>query len=102
MSETEGNQNGFIYRKTKTFMEDRVYERPAGAPPDDWRLLKITEPLDDTINEWVLKNKSTIVTVSAPGIDSRWLNKDMTKRSVIVAVTVVYEGSKDGSWPERK
>jgi hypothetical protein len=94
--------NTYVYRKTKTFVEERVYERPAGSTPDDWRLIKITDPLDETINEWVLANQATIVTVSAPGMDSRWLDKEMTKRSVLVAITVIYEGSNNGQWPERK
>lgn len=92
----------FIHRKTKTFVEERIYERPAGAVPDDWRLLRITEPLDETINEWTLKNEATITTVSAPGIDSRWLDKAMTIRAVLVALTIIYEGGKDGQWPEQK
>ena len=83
--------NTYVYRKTKTFVEERVYERPAGSTP-----------LDETINEWVLANQATIVTVSAPGMDSRWLDKEMTKRSVLVAITVIYEGSNNGQWPERK
>jgi hypothetical protein len=92
----------FIYRKTKTFVEERVYERPAGATPDDWRLVRINEPLDDTINEWLLNNQFTIVATSAPGMDSRWLDKEMTRRSVLVAITVIYEGNQNGQWPERK
>jgi hypothetical protein len=92
----------FIHRKTKTFVEERIYERQAGAAPDEWKLLKVNEPLDDTINQWSLNNQLTLVSVSAPGIDSRWLDKEMTKKSVLIAITVIYEGGVNGQWPERK
>lgn len=94
--------NNFVYRKTKTFIEERVYERPAGTTPDDWRLVRVNEPLDDSINTWVFKNQVTIITASAPGMDSRWLDKEMTRRSVLIAITVIYEGSSNGQWPERE
>ena len=89
------------FLKTKTFVEERVYERPAGAAPDDWRLVKVTEPLDDSINYWVSTNRVTIVSTSPPGINSRWLDKDMTSRAVLIALTIIYEGGPDAQWPER-
>jgi hypothetical protein len=87
--------------KTKTFVEERIYERPAGAAPDDWRLVKVTDPIDDTINEWVANNRVTIVSTSPPGINSRWLDKDMTSRAVLIALTIIYEGDNNAQWPER-
>lgn len=87
--------------KTKTFVEERVYERPPGSAPDDWRLVKVTEPLDDTINEWLIANRLTIVSTSPPGINSRWLDKDMTSRAVLIALTIIYEGGTNAQWPER-
>lgn len=94
--------SNFVYRRTKTFVEERVYERPAGAAPDEWRLLRVNEPLDDNINTWAFNNQVTIITASAPGMDSRWLDKEMTKRSILIAITVIYEGSFNGQWPERE
>ena len=87
--------------KTTTFVEERVYERPAGAAPDDWRLVKVIDPLDDTINEWVSANRITIVNTSPPGINSKWLDKEMTSRAVLIALTIIYEGNNDAQWPER-
>lgn len=87
--------------KTKTFVEERVYERPAGAAPDDWRLVKVIDPLDATINEWVSANRITIVNTSPPGINSKWLDKEMTSRAVLIALTIIYEGNNDAQWPER-
>lgn len=89
------------FLKTKTFVEERVYERPVGAAPDDWRLVKVTEPLDDTVNNWVVKERVTIVSTSPPGINSRWLDKDMTSRAVLIALTIIYEGGINEQWPER-
>lgn len=93
--------NEFRLLKTKTFVEERIYERPAGAAPDDWRLVKVTEPLDESINYWVATNRVTIVSTSPPGISSRWLDKDMTSRAVLIALTIIYEGGPDAQWPER-
>ena len=93
------NESKFL--KTKTFVEERIYERPAGAAPDDWRLVEVTEPLDDTINNWVAASRVTIVSTSPPGINSRWLDKDMTSRAVLIALTIIYEGGTNAQWPER-
>ncbi len=87
--------------KTKTFVEERIYERPPGAAPDDWRLVRVTEPLDDSINEWLVANRLTIVSTSPPGINSRWLDKEMTSRAVLIALTIIYEGGTYAQWPER-
>jgi hypothetical protein len=94
--------------KTKVFVEERVYRRAAGAAPNEWEPVRLSKPVDAQINEWVDAEKVQIASASAPSITPSWLDKDMTTRSMVVAVTVVYDPNPDGrksdeqpyTWPE--
>lgn len=96
--------------KTKVFVEERVYRRAAGAAPNEWEPVRLSKPVDAQINEWVDAEGVQIASASAPSITPSWLDKDMTTRSMLVAVTVVYDPNPEArksdeqshpyTWPE--
>lgn len=77
--------------KTKVFVEERVYHRPPGAAPGEWEPVRLSTPVDAQINEWVESERVQVASASAPSITPSWLDKDMTTRSMLIAVTIVYD-----------
>lgn len=94
--------------KTKVFVEERIYRRVAGAAPNEWEPVRLSKPVDAQINEWVDSERVQIASASAPSITPSWLDKEMTTRSMLVAVTVVYDPNPEArksdeqpyTWPE--
>jgi len=77
--------------KTKVFVEERVYRRPPGAAPGEWEPVRLSTPVDAQINEWVEAERVQVASASAPSITPSWLDKEMTTRSMLIAVTIVYD-----------
>jgi hypothetical protein len=80
-----------VLTRTKVFQEEQYYERPAGAAPEDWRVRHRTLPVDEQINAWVDETGHRPVFASAPGLDTRWVNKDQTVKCLTIAVVILYE-----------
>ena len=75
---------------TKTFVESRYEKREKGGAPDDWEHVSHTEPVDDQVRTWVDASNANIITVSAPGIEHVWANKEMTLKCILLAYVVIY------------
>lgn len=86
--------------KTKMFTEERVYRREPGASPNEWEPVRLSKPIDAQINEWVEAERATLVFSSAPSVTPSWLDKEMTTRSMLIAVMVAYENPQEARKPD--
>lgn len=77
--------------RIKVFEESRVVARVPGAAPGEWVTRSRTTPVDEAVSAWLAETGSRLVACSAPGFHVQWLDREMTTRAVIVAVTVTYE-----------
>ena len=83
---------------TKTFVESRYEKREKGAAPDAWQHVSHTEPIDTQVRDWVDATGNNIISVSAPGFEHMWANKEMTLKCILVGSTVIYvEPGEDSS-----
>ena len=75
---------------TKTFIESRYEKREKGAAPNDWSHVSHTESVDTQVKNWVDATGSSIISVSPPGIEHVWADKEMTLKCILVGSTVCY------------
>ena len=76
--------------KIRTFIESRYEKREKGAAPDDWVHVSHTESVDSQANAWVEATGNNIISVSPPGIEHVWADKEMTLKCILVGMTVCY------------
>lgn len=88
--------------KTKMFTEERVFRRVPGAVPGEWEPVRLSKPIDAQINEWVDETKAKLVFASAPSVTPTWLDKEMTTRSMLIAVIVAYDTTEEARKPDEQ
>lgn len=77
--------------KVKTFVEERVLLKPAGAAPGEYTVRRRTEPLEAQILAWqALAPLARVVSASAPGVVVCPLQGDGSQALQYVTLSVVY------------
>jgi hypothetical protein len=83
--------------KTKLFSSQFVVERDEYG---SWGVLNKTEDVDDQVNSWVEESGNKIVGVSPPAMHAEWIDKECSKKTIIVSVMVMYTEGEGYEYPE--
>jgi len=79
---------------TKTFVENRYWQRPPGASPGAWQELSRDAtgetPIDEQVRRWVAETGNIITHPGQLGMHTQWHDQAMTLKSITLGLTVLF------------
>ncbi len=88
-----------LLTRTKLFQQHVLAKRD--AVNGTWETYDEGDTIDAQVQAWVAGTGNVIVTVSAPGYAMGWLDEELTTRSILVGVVVIYRPALEGTHAKR-
>ncbi len=77
--------------KFKLFTEERLVIRMPGGAPGSSISTTNSSPVDEAVTAWFRETGRRFVACSPPTVHTQWVDQEMTRQLMLIAVLVTYQ-----------